>query len=169
MAYRAHLFYLSLCYFVTITSALKSIYRTHTCGELRASNVGETVPLSGWVSRKRDHGKIVFIDLRDHYGITQIVCAGELGASLTDLRIESMVTITGNVALRTKVLINTKLPTGEVELQGDTIKIQSNAEVLPFLAAEDDQSSESTSLTYPSIYFQKLRSTVIKLTPYMPI
>jgi aspartyl-tRNA synthetase len=140
-----------------MTSALKSIYRTHTCGELRASSVGETVTLSGWVSRKRDHGKIIFIDLRDHYGITQIVCAGELGASLTELRVESVVTITGKVALRTKDLINTKLSTGEIEIQGETLKIQSNAEVLPFLVAEDDQSSESARLTYRFLELRRER------------
>ncbi|HEY0115185.1 MAG TPA: OB-fold nucleic acid binding domain-containing protein, partial [Allosphingosinicella sp.] len=77
-------------------------YRTHTCAQLRAENVGERVKLSGWVHRKRDHGGVLFVDLRDHYGITQIVCKANSEALkvLEHLRAESVVTVTGEVVAR---------------------------------------------------------------------
>ena len=91
-------------------------YRTHTCGQLRAENAGETVRVSGWVHRKRDHGDLVFIDLRDHYGMVQIVTEvdGPVFSVLETLRAESVVTITGKVEPRAKEAINPNLPTGEI-------------------------------------------------------
>src|SRR6188472_3566593 len=111
---------------------LRSKYRTHTCGELRGADKGKTVTLSGWILRKRDHGGIVFIDLRDNYGVTQIVASNELGAKLQEVRVESVIQVTGAVIERTKELINPKIPTGEIEIAASEVQIISNAEVLPF-------------------------------------
>ena len=102
-------------------------YRTHTCGELRAENVGETVRLSGWVHRKRDHGHLLFVDLRDQYGVTQCVIeTGEAGVDAVDgTRAESVVTVTGKVVMRSDDTINTTLDTGRVE-----VRIAEDGEVL---------------------------------------
>jgi aspartyl-tRNA synthetase len=93
-------------------------YRTHTCGALRLPDAGQTARLSGWVHRKRDHGQLLFIDLRDHYGITQ--CVIDISSPLFQvadaLRLESVVTLTGRVAARSADTVNTNLDTGEVEL-----------------------------------------------------
>jgi aspartyl-tRNA synthetase len=98
-------------------------YRTHNCGELRASNVGETVRLSGWIHRKRDHGGVLFVDLRDHYGLTQIVCkaGSEPLRILEHLRAESVVTVTGEVVSRGPEAANPNLPTGEIEVSAETV------------------------------------------------
>jgi aspartyl-tRNA synthetase len=93
-------------------------YRSHNCAALRDSNVGETVRLSGWVHRKRDHGGLLFVDLRDHYGITQIVVDADSPAlpTLEGLKLESVVTIDGEVKARTPETVNPNLPTGAVEV-----------------------------------------------------
>src|SRR5205085_7534287 len=100
-------------------------YRTHNCGQLRASNVGETVRLSGWVHRKRDHGQLLFVDLRDHYGITQIV--GDSGSpaftTLDRIRVESVVTIDGEVVARSAETVNANLPTGEIEVRAREVTV----------------------------------------------
>jgi len=90
-------------------------YRTHSCADLRASDVGSTVRLSGWIHRKRDHGGVLFVDLRDHYGLTQVVAAAgsEALKALDALRAESVVTITGQVVAREGGAVNPKLATGE--------------------------------------------------------
>ena len=108
-------------------------YRTHTCAQLSAANVGETVRLSGWIHRKRDHGGVLFIDLRDHYGITQIVADEDSPALpvLEKLRAESVVTIDGEVKARSAGTVNADLPTGEVEIFARAIEVQSAAEELP--------------------------------------
>jgi aspartyl-tRNA synthetase len=111
------------------------IYRTHNCSELRSHNVGEDVRLSGWVHRKRDHGDLVFIDLRDNFGITQIVTEvdGPAFATLERLRAESVITVTGKVVARSGDLINTKLNTGEIEVHAVSVDVQSAAEELPII------------------------------------
>src|SRR5262252_10443808 len=93
-------------------------YRTHTCGALRLADAGETARLSGWVHRKRDHGQLLFIDLRDHYGITQCVIdiSSPLFMTADALRLETVVTMTGRIAARSPETVNPKLATGEVEL-----------------------------------------------------
>ena len=93
-------------------------YRTHTCGQLRKAQVGETARLSGWIHRKRDHGGLLFVDLRDHYGLTQCVLEPDNPnfATLERMRAESVVTVTGKVVARTEDTINPNLPTGEIEL-----------------------------------------------------
>src|SRR5437762_6136311 len=93
-------------------------YRTHTCGALRLSDAGGPARLSGWVHRKRDHGQLLFIDLRDHYGVTQCVIdvSSPLFAEVDALRLESVVSFTGRITARTADTVNPNLATGEVEL-----------------------------------------------------
>ncbi|MBD5389095.1 aspartate--tRNA ligase [bacterium] len=117
--------------------SLKSKYRTHTCGELRAAHVGETVTLAGWVHRKRDHGGLLFIDLRDNYGMTQCVFDGSDDA-LAAVRPESVIQITGTVVARDAAAVNDKIPTGGVEVQGTSWTVLTNADVLPFQVFGDD-------------------------------
>ena len=109
--------------------SLKSKFRTHTCGELNTSNVGETVVLSGWVHRKRDHGALLFVDLRDNYGITQIVFDGG-DATLEKVRPESVIKITGTVVARDEAAVNDKIPTGGIEIQAKEFEVLTNSEVL---------------------------------------
>ena len=95
---------------------MMSAYRSHTCGQLTAANAGETVRLSGWVHRVRDHGGVLFIDLRDHYGITQVIADSDSPAfsALERLRAETVIRIDGRVKLRDESLVNPKLPTGQI-------------------------------------------------------
>jgi aspartyl-tRNA synthetase len=125
-------------------------YRTHTCGALRAEHAGQTARLSGWVHRKRDHGGLLFIDLRDHYGLTQVVI--DAGSPLLEeaerLRPESVITVTGTVVRRTPDTVNQKLPTGEIELRAAELAVQSPAEVLPIQVAGDAEFPEELRLRY---------------------
>ena len=125
-------------------------YRTHTCGALRASDAGSTVRLSGWVHRKRDHGGLLFLDLRDHYGLTQcVVPAGSPVFEAADnLRPESVITVTGQVVAREAGTVNPRLPTGEVELRVTALEVQSAAEVLPIQVAGDQEFPEELRLRY---------------------
>jgi aspartyl-tRNA synthetase len=125
-------------------------YRTHTCGALRLANSGEAARLSGWVHRKRDHGQLLFIDLRDHYGITQCVIdiSSPLFATADALRLESVVTVTGRVTPRSPDTINPKLDTGEVELVISEIEVQSEAEPLPFPVNTDAEYPEDMRLSH---------------------
>ena len=108
-------------------------YRTHTCGALRAADTGKTVRLSGWIHRKRDHGGLIFIDLRDHYGLTQLVIAPSSPgfAVVEHLRAESVIRIDGQVVARTPDTQNPNLPTGEIEVQAAEIVVISEAAELP--------------------------------------
>ncbi|MEY4700675.1 MAG: hypothetical protein RL326_862 [Pseudomonadota bacterium] len=131
-----------------MSSYLTSTYRTHTCGEIRASHAGQTVTISGWILRKRDHGGLVFVDLRDNYGQTQVVF-NEIGVQeIQSVRVESVVKITGVVKKRDAAVVNSKIETGEIEVHCQSIEILSTAEVLPFQIAEDDKAPEPTRLTY---------------------
>ena len=125
-------------------------YRTHSCDELRAGNVGETVRLSGWIHRKRDHGGVLFIDLRDHYGLTQIVAAAgsDMLRQLEHLRVESVITVTGEVVARGADAINPKLPTGEIEVVAREVCVQSNAAELPMPVAGEADYPEEIRLKY---------------------
>ena len=127
--------------------SLKSKYRTHTCGELNEKNVGETVTLSGWVHRKRDHGSLLFVDLRDNYGITQCVFDGG-DENLEKIRPESVIRITGKVAARDKEAINDKIPTGRIEIQSGKWEVLTNSEVLPFQVFGDEDTSEELRYKY---------------------
>ena len=128
--------------------SLKSKYRTHTCGELNKQNVGEVVTLSGWVHRKRDHGALLFVDLRDNYGITQCVFDGG-NEALEKIRPESVIKITGKVVARDSTAVNDKIPTGEIEVQADSWDVLTNSEVLPFqVFGDDDSVAEDLRLKY---------------------
>ncbi|MDO9430836.1 MAG: aspartate--tRNA ligase [Phenylobacterium sp.] len=108
-------------------------YRSHTAGALRAADTGKTVRLSGWIHRKRDHGGLVFIDLRDHYGLTQLVISPETPgfATVERLRAESVIRIDGDVVARSPETVNANLPTGEVEVRVRTVEVLSEAAELP--------------------------------------
>jgi aspartyl-tRNA synthetase len=125
-------------------------YRTHTCGQLRRTDVGLTVRISGWVHRKRDHGNLLFLDLRDHYGVTQCVIdtSSPVFAQLETTRPESVVTITGQVVARSAETVNARLGTGEIEVQVQAFTLQSAAEVLPFQVAQDGDYPEELRLKY---------------------
>ena len=125
-------------------------YRTHTCGQLRKADVGQTVRLSGWVNRRRDHGGLIFIDLRDHYGITQCVIEPDAAAFATvdTARSEWVLTFTGKVVARSDETVNKDLSTGEVELRIETATVQSQAQELPLPVFGDHDYPEDTRLTY---------------------
>lgn len=125
-------------------------YRTHNCSELRAADVGQQVRLSGWIHRKRDHGGLLFVDLRDHFGLTQIVTDmdSESFQILDRLRSESVVTITGIVVARSAETINPNLPTGEIELHASGAAVQSVAEELPLPVFGEQEYPEETRLKY---------------------
>ena len=125
-------------------------YRTHTCGELRPDHTGETVRLSGWLHRKRDHGNLLFIDLRDHYGLTQCVIdvSSPLFEAVQATRLDSVVTVTGTVVARTPDTVNLKLPTGKVELRITDFQVLSPCEMLPFQVNTDADDSEEMRLRY---------------------
>ncbi|TFH16636.1 MAG: aspartate--tRNA ligase [Lentisphaerales bacterium] len=121
------------------------IYRTHNCGELRAEHASATIRLSGWVFRKRDHGGIIFIDLRDHYGLSQVVVRPDRDffAVCERLRLESVITVTGQVVARSEDTVNSDLPTGEIEVVVDEMHVESAAEAIPLhLAGEEDGPEE---------------------------
>ena len=146
-------------------------YRTHTCADLRAAEAGQPARLSGWVHAKRDHGGLLFIDLRDHYGITQCVFAAGSPAfeAIDSVRAESVITVTGTVVTREAGTVNPKLPTGEIELKVQDLVVQSHAEVLPMQVAGDEKFPEDIRLRYRFIDLRRdkvhrnmmLRSNVI--------
>lgn len=126
------------------------LYRTHTCGALRAEHVGQTVRLSGWIHRKRDHGHLLFIDLRDHYGITQCVIETNNPKfnNIEHVRLESVVTLTGSVVKRDPTTVNSKMPTGDVELVIQDVHLESSSEMLPLQVNSDQEFPEETRLRY---------------------
>ena len=125
-------------------------YRSHTCADLNASHVGETVRLSGWVHRIRDHGGVLFIDLRDHYGITQVLCDPDspVFAEVEKVRSEWCIRIDGNVKAREPELVNPKIPTGEVEVFIRDMEVLGDAEELPLIVFGDQEYPEETRLRY---------------------
>ena len=125
-------------------------YRSHTCNDLRADHVGQTVRVSGWVHRKRDHGNLVFVDLRDHHGLTQCVIEvdGENFPTIEGLRSESVITVTGPVVRRDPETVNPRLATGEVEVRIDAVEVQSAAEELPMPVFGEQEYPEETRLRY---------------------
>ena len=125
-------------------------YRSHTCTALREAHVGETVRLSGWIHRRRDHGQLVFIDLRDHYGITQCVTDIEDPAfqQVEKHRLESVVCITGRVVKRSDETVNKKLPTGDIEVRIDNFEVLSSAEQVPLQVNSEEDAGEETRLRY---------------------
>ena len=137
--------------------SLLHCYRTHTCGQLTLEDAGKSVRISGWVHRKRDHGNLVFIDVRDHYGITQCVIDSDSPCFQTaeSLRNESVITIDGEVAERTADTVNTKMTTGSIELKVNAITVQSVAELLPLQVNNNADFPEETRLTYRFLDLRK--------------
>lgn len=125
-------------------------YRTHTCGELNAKAIGQTVKLSGWIHRKRDHGNLLFIDIRDHYGITQAVVTSDDSFlnDATSARNESVITITGKVVARSAETANKNISTGEIEIVVETFFVESAADTLPIQVNSDKDFPEETRLKY---------------------
>lgn len=130
--------------------SLVSKYRSHTCGALFEKNVGETVRLSGWIHRKRDHGGLLFVDLRDNYGLTQCVLDAQNPATeiMNDLRVESVVMVTGQVVARESGTINKALKTGSIEVQVQEVEVLSSADQVPLPVNSDQEFPEETRLTY---------------------
>lgn len=144
------------------------LYRSHTCGALRAGDVGQTIRLSGWVHRKRDHGGVLFVDLRDHYGVTQIVADADSAALpvLEGLRLESVVTIDGEVKARSAATINPNLPTGEIEVFARSATVLSRAEELPLPVAGEQEYPEDIRLRYRFLDLrrERLHANIMKRT-----
>ena len=153
-----------------MSSHIASIYRTHSCQELQASHAGQTVTLSGWILRKRDHGGLVFVDIRDNYGQTQVVFNNVGVAEIQAVRVESVIQVTGVVKRRDPAMVNSKIASGEIEIHCEGLVVLSTSEVLPFQIAEDDKAPEPTRLTYRFLDLRRdklheniiLRSKVIK-------
>ncbi|MBB1491801.1 aspartate--tRNA ligase [Paracoccus sp. MC1854] len=147
-------------------------YRSHTCGQLTAADAGTTVRLSGWVHRVRDHGGVLFIDLRDHYGITQVIADSDSPAfsTLEKLRAETVIRIDGKVKLRDTNLVNPKLPTGEIEVYATDVEVLGASEDLPLPVFGDQDYPEETRLAYRFLDLRReslhnnimLRSRVVK-------
>ena len=127
------------------------IFRTHKCNELNKQHVGQKIKLSGWVHRRRDHGNLLFVDLRDHYGITQLVFTDQdlpLKNMASYLRYESVITIEGKVIARDAEATNSSMQTGEIEVSVDSYILESEAEMLPLIVNSDQDAPEDTRLKY---------------------
>ena len=147
-------------------------YRTHTCDQLRRADAGANVRLSGWVHRVRDHGGVLFIDLRDHYGITQVICDGDSPAfaGLEKVRAEFVIRVDGRVKERDASLVNPKIPTGEIEVYATGMEVLGPADELPLPVFGDQEYPEETRLTYRFLDLRReglhrnmmLRSNVVR-------
>src|ERR671913_246584 len=141
--------------------------RTHTCGALRAADAGQRVTLQGWIHRRRDHGGLIFIDLRDRYGLTQLVFnpsnAAEAHTAAEQLRSEYVVTVEGTVGKRPAGTENPHLPTGEIEVVADRLTVLNTAKTPPFYINEDAPVEESLRLKYRYLDLrrQRLRDTIL--------
>ena len=134
-------------------------YRTHKCHELRIENVQDSVKLSGWVHRKRDHGQLIFIDLRDHYGLTQVVVdsSNKNFSVVENISLESVITISGTVVERSEETINKNLPTGNIEVNLSELKIISKSNTLPLQVNSDEDYGEETRLKYRYLDLRRSR------------
>ncbi|WP_299685768.1 aspartate--tRNA ligase [uncultured Tateyamaria sp.] len=147
------------------------VYRSHTCAALTSGHVGDTVRLAGWVHRVRDHGGVLFIDLRDHYGVTQVLCDPDspVFAEMEKVRSEWCIRIDGNVKARDASLVNEKIPTGEIEVFVRDLEVLGHAGELPLMVFGDQEYPEETRLTYRYLDLRrekmqenmKLRSDVV--------
>ena len=147
-------------------------YRTHKCDQLRNDNVKEIVRLSGWIHRKRDHGQLIFIDLRDHYGLTQIVLdsSNRYFSIVENLSLESVITVTGTVVERSAETINKNIPTGDIEVNLSGLEVLSEAGILPLQVNSDEDYGEETRLKFRYLDLRRnrphsnivLRSNVIQ-------
>ena len=140
-------------------------YRSHTCADLNKSNVGDSIRLSGWVHRVRDHGGILFIDLRDHYGMTQVLCDPDSPVfnEVEKLRSEWCIRIDGTVKARDADLVNDKIPTGEIEVFIRDLEVLGSAEELPLMVFGDQEYPEETRLKYRYLDLrrQKLQDNMV--------
>ena len=134
-------------------------YRTHKCNELRIENVNDQVKLSGWVHRKRDHGQLIFIDLRDHYGLTQVVVdsSNKNFSIFESLPLESVITVSGIVVERSDETINDNLPTGRIEINLSELEIISQSKALPLQVNSDEDSGEETRLKFRYLDLRRSR------------
>ncbi len=147
-------------------------YRSHTCAELNKAHVGHEVRLSGWVHRVRDHGGVLFIDLRDHYGVTQVLADSDSPAfaELEKVRAEWVIRIDGRVKARDASLVNAKIPTGEIEVYVTGLEVLGPSEELPLPVFGDQEYPEETRLTYRFLDLRRdsmhrnmmLRSNVVR-------
>ncbi len=145
-----------------MAESMQGIKRTHTCGDLDKSNVGERVTLMGWVHRRRDHGGVIFIDVRDRYGLTQVVFKPEdeeLMEEARRLKQEYVVAVTGTVEPRPDDMINTDLATGEIEVRADRLRILNESETPPFVIEEEAQANDDLRLKYR---YLDLRNRVLR-------
>ena len=134
-------------------------YRTHTCNDLRLDNAGDTARISGWVHRKRDHGNLLFVDLRDHYGLTQIVIdsSSPIFSELEAVRLESVICVTGDVVRRSEETVNASLPTGEVEIAVKEMTLLAAADPLPLQVNSDEDYGEEIRLRYRFLDLRRAR------------
>jgi aspartyl-tRNA synthetase len=147
-------------------------YRSHTCADLNLAHVGDTIRLAGWVHRVRDHGGVLFIDLRDHYGITQILADSDSPAfkALEKVRAEWVISIDGTVKARDASLINSKIPTGEIEVYIREMRVLGESAELPLPVFGEPDYPEETRLTYRFLDLRRetlhnsmmLRSNVVR-------
>ncbi|WP_334193736.1 amino acid--tRNA ligase-related protein, partial [Pararhodobacter sp.] len=147
-------------------------YRSHTCADLNKAHVGDTVRLAGWVHRVRDHGGVLFIDLRDHYGITQVLADSDSPAfkDLEKVRAEWVISIDGRVKARDAALVNAKIPTGEIEVYAQGLRVLGEAGELPLPVFGEPDYPEETRLTYRFLDLRRdtlhknmmLRSNVVR-------
>jgi aspartyl-tRNA synthetase len=140
------------------------MYKTHTCGELRATHAGKQVTLAGWVHRRRDHGGVIFLDLRDRYGIVQVTINPDLSKEtlkeVENVRMEWVLQVTGTVQKRPAGMENPKMPTGEVEVIAETVQVLNRAKTLPFMVSgENDLPDENTRLRYRYLDLRRERMT----------
>ena len=148
-------------------------YRTHTCSELTIDSSGKDVVLSGWINKKRDHGNLLFIDLRDNYGMTQCIIdkSNKNFNSLEKIQLESVIKINGKVVERTKETINTDLQTGEIEVNINSFEVLGTCKELPMPVFSDQEYAEEIRLKYRFLDLRRkkihdniiLRSKVISL------
>jgi lysyl-tRNA synthetase class II len=131
---------------------MEAYKRTHTCGELTAAHAGNKVTLNGWVHRNRNHGGVHFINLRDRYGITQVVidedASAELSAAAEALKYEYCIAVEGEVRMRPENMINSDMATGEIELKAENIVVLTKCETLPFMIDERSETNEDLRLKY---------------------
>jgi len=140
------------------------MYKTHTCGELRATHAGQQVTLAGWVHRRRDHGGVIFLDLRDRYGIVQVTINPDLSKetlnAVENIRMEWVLQVTGTVQKRPAGMENPKMPTGEVEVVAETVQVLNRAKALPFMVSgENDLPDENTRLRFRYLDLRRERMT----------
>ena len=136
-------------------SIVRNKYRTHSCSELRSNNIGETVTLSGWIDSLRNLGNLVFVDLRDDSGITQLVFKDELIEKICEVRVESTIKATGTVISRGE-LVNKERATGEIEIDVKEFELLGACEVLPFTVSKETKMYGKVQNQMPSIIFEKL-------------